>query len=221
MDYAIYLSTAATIGDIDAAIDAVKHGADVNQQDGQALIDAIAADDLRMVHALVQLGANVNQPQGGLWGKPLAVALEHRHTDIALYLVEHGANRHEAAIDLAIKRNRTDYLHTLTELGAVIQATQGQIDLALTHKAGSVVLYLLQHCHELTEAQVLTALHLGLHQVINHLTYNTDYLPTNETHTSLMGSEFEWFLHGIANRELNKTLNRVMAPRARDKPHKI
>ena len=125
MDYAIYLSTAATIGDIDAAIDAVKHGADVNQQDGQALIDAIAADDLRMVHALVQLGANVNQPQGGLWGKPLAVALEHRHTDIALYLVEHGANRHEAAIDLAIKRNRTDYLSGSLPHAALPRAHRG------------------------------------------------------------------------------------------------
>lgn len=221
MDYAIYLSTAATIGDIDAAIDAVKHGADVNQQDGQALIEAIRADDLRMVHALVQLGANVNQPIGGLWGKPLAVALEHRNTDIALYLVEHGANRYEAATDLAIARDRTDYLQTLTALGATLQATEAQVDLALDRKASALVLMFMEHGYELTEAQVLKAVYLELHQVIKHLTHCTDYLPTQELRDSLMGSRYEVFLHGIANRELYKTLTRNMTAIPKEQVRKI
>jgi len=221
MNYNLHLSIAATTGDIDAATDAVRNGADINHQDGQALIEAIRADDLRMVHALVQLGANVNQPVDGLWGKPLAVALEQRNADIALYLVQHGANRNEAAIDLAIKRSSTSYLHALEDAGATIQATETQVSQALSHKAGSVVLYLMQHSHELTDAQVLTALYLDQHQVISHLTHYTDYLPTKETHDSLVGSEFEWFLHGIAKRELNKALNRVMTPKNKKELKKI
>lgn len=63
--------------------------------------------------------------------------------------VQHGANRNEAAIDLAIKRSSTTYLHALEDAGATIQATEAQVSQALTHKAGSVVLYLMQHSHEL------------------------------------------------------------------------
>lgn len=221
MNYNMNLSIAAITGDIDAAADAVKHGADINHDDGQALIEAVKADDLRMVHALVQLGANVNQPIGGLWGKPLAVALEHRNTDIALYLVEHGANRYEAAIDLAIARDRTDYLQTLTALGATIQATEAQVSLALDRKASALVLMLMEHGYELTEAQVLKVIYLELHQVIKHLTHHTGYLPTQELRDSLMGSRYEWFLHGIANRELYKTLTRNMTARPKEQVRKI
>ncbi|MCD0496795.1 ankyrin repeat domain-containing protein [Achromobacter sp. MY14] len=217
MNYNMNLSIAAITGDIDAAADAVKHGADIDNDDGQALIEAIRADDLRMVHALTQLGANVN----GIGGKPLAEALERRNTDIALYLVEHGANHYEAAIDLAIVRDRTDYLQTLTALGATIQATEAQVSLALDRKASALVLMLMEHGYELTEAQVLKVIYLELHQVIKHLTHHTGYLPTQELRDSLMGSRYEWFLHGIANRELYKTLTRNMTARAKEQVRKI
>lgn len=75
MSYSIHLSISATTGDIDGVAFAIKDGADINQDNGEALHKAIQGDDTRMVQTLIALGANVNQ-QHERWGIPLARAAE-------------------------------------------------------------------------------------------------------------------------------------------------
>jgi hypothetical protein len=221
MTYSISLSLGATIGDIDAVANAVKSGADINQKDGEALIEAIKANDMRMVEILVELGANVNQPQYGLWGIPLKAAAETGNVEILTYLLDHGADRYDEAIGAAVSLGKTDILRTLKDKGIALQVQSQHLTYCLSMRYEETALYLVENGHELTDHQVLTAVYNELNQVLNYLTHKTDYLPSQATYDSLMGSKYEWFLHAIANRELNKTLNRVMTPRFKEQVRKI
>lgn len=219
--YDIHLSLGATIGDIDAVAAAVKGGADINQQDGQALIDAIKAEDMAMVQTLIALGANVNQQQHGLWGIPLREAAKTGNLEILTYLLDHGADQYDQAIIAAVSTGHINILKALKRRGIALQVQSQHMTHCLNMRNEATALYLVQNGQRLTEQQVLTAIYNELHLVIDHLTYKTDYLPSQRTYDSLMGSPFEWFLHGIANRELNKTLNRVMLPRHKEQLRKI
>ena len=221
MTYNINLSLGATIGDIDAVAHEIKNGADINQQDGEPLIEAIKTNDLRMVQTLIGLGADVNQPQHGQWGIPLKVAAETGNVEILTYLLDHGADRYDQAIGAAVSLGKTDILRTLKDRDIALQVQSQHLTHCLSMRYEATALYLVENGHELTDHQVLTAVHNELNQVLNYLTRNTDYLPSEDTYNSLMGSKYEWFLHAIANRELNKTLNRVMTPRFKEQVRKI
>lgn len=93
MSYSIHLSISATTGDIDGVAFAIKDGADINQDNGEALHKAIQGDDTRMVQTLIALGANVNQ-QHERWGIPLARAAERGNVEIVSYLLDHGATQY-------------------------------------------------------------------------------------------------------------------------------
>lgn len=221
MTYNIHLSLGALTGDIDAITYAVKNGADINQHDGEPLIEAIKAKDLPMVQALVALGANVNQQQHGQWGIPLAEAAKTGDVEILTYLLDHGADHYDQAIGAATALGRTDILKALKHRGIALQVQSQHLTHCLSMRYEDTALYLVQHGHELNDHQVLTAVYNELNQVLTYLTRHTDYLPSQATYDSLMGSKYEWFLHGIANRELNKTLNRVMGPRHKEQVRKI
>lgn len=212
MSYSIHLSISATTGDIDGVAIAIKDGADINQDNGEALHKAIQGDDTRMVQTLIALGANVNQ-QHERWGIPLARAAERGNVEIVSYLLDHGATQYDQAVDKATRSNRIAVLQALKGRGVDTTPTAAAITAALQVKYAAAVLYHMADGHELTEQQVLTAVYLDVRQVIDHLTTKTDYLPSQELYDSLMGSSFEWFLQAIAQRELNKTLRKFMLPK--------
>lgn len=221
MTYSIHLSLGATIGDIEAVAHAVKNGADINQHEGEPLIEAVKANDMQMVQTLVQLGANVNQPQHGQWGIPLREAAKSGNVEILTYLLDHGADRYDQAIDAAVSLGKTDILKALKDRGIALQVQSQHMTHCLSMRHEATALYLMENGHELTDHQVLTAVLNELHQVMSYLIQHTDYLPSQATYDSLMGSEYEWFLHAIANRELNKTLSRILTPKFKEPTRKI
>lgn len=219
--YDIYLDLGATTRNIEQIASAIQGGADINQNEGQALIEAIKAEDLPMVQTLIALGANVNQQQHGLWGIPLAEAAKRGNLEMLTYLLDHGADRYDQAIIAAVSTGQTDILKALKRRGIALQVQSQHMTHCLNLRNEATALYLVQNGQQLTEQQVLTAIYNALHLVIDHLTYRTDYLPSQATYDSLLGSPYEWFLHGIANRELNKTLNRIMLPKHKEPTRKI
>ncbi len=56
---------------------------------GLALVDAVEAQDVAIVHALVEAGVDVNSQPGP--GTPLVAAIEARNVALMTYLEEHGA----------------------------------------------------------------------------------------------------------------------------------
>jgi hypothetical protein len=56
---------------------------------GLALVDAVEAQDVEIVHALVEAGVDVNSQPGP--GTPLVAAIEARNVALMTYLEEHGA----------------------------------------------------------------------------------------------------------------------------------
>ena len=217
----INLSLAATIGDLDNLYALVKEGGDINQHDGEALIEAIKAQDMKMVKALVDLGANVNQQQHGQWGMPLAKAAQAGNIEILSYLLDQGADRYNLAITAATTLGKTDILKHLVGRGIAVHVQSQELTHCLNLKQGDTALYLMQIGHELTDSQVFTAVLNELHQVVDHVIYRTAYLPGKVLSATIMNTKYEYFLHGIAKRELNHKLNQSSPPLPKEKLRKI
>lgn len=79
---------AASNGHLDVVKYLVEYGIDVNAQEGLSLIYAARSGNLPMIEYLVSQGANVNA-QGGL---PLIEAAQTKYLSTAEYLLQHGAN---------------------------------------------------------------------------------------------------------------------------------
>jgi hypothetical protein len=205
-------------------VQALAHlGADVNQANGRELTTAIKAKDLEMVQTLIALGANVNQPRVGFYGMPLAKAAATGNMPMFNTLLAAGAGHHAEAITAAVTIGHTPVLQALKSHGIAVQVQAQDMTTCLSNRHGETALWILENCDglSLSEHQVLTAVHNDLHQVINHVMHHTDYLPSDETYDSLAGTRYSYFLHGIANRELNKRLSERFKPKAKEQIAKI
>lgn len=217
------LSLSATIGDMDGLKAAVKAGADINYNNGEAIREAVSGKDLRMVEEILAHGGNVNQPMAdGQWGGPLYLAAVNSDIPMMNYLLDHGADRYELAIGVAIRCGKTNSLKTLKTHGVPLQAQAEDIQKALTVRYSETVRYLVENGTDDTQFTALLYLDTyGLHQVISTLIYETDYLPSQDLYERLENSNLGYFLDGIANRELNKRLSQKFEPRYKEKTCKI
>ena len=218
----INLSLAATIGDLDNIYALVKEGGDINQHDGEALIEAIKAQDMKWSKHLSTLGRmSIATAWTMQWGMPLAKAAQAGSIEILSYLLDQGADRYDLAITAATTLGKTDILKQLVRRGIAVHVQSQELTHCLNLKQGDTALYLMQIGHELTDSQVFTAVLNELHQVVDHVIYRTTYLPGKVLSATLMNTKYEYFLHGIAKRELNHKLNRSSPPLSKEKLRKI
>lgn len=218
----INLSLAATIGDLDNIYALVKEGGDINQHDGEALIEAIKAQDMKWSKHLSTLGRmSIATAWTMQWGMPLAKAAQAGSIEILSYLLDQGADRYDLAITAATTLGKTDILKQLVRRGIAVHVQSQELTHCLNLKQGDTALYLMQIGHELTASQVFTAVLNELHQVVDHVIYRTTYLPGKVLSATIMNTKYEYFLHGIAKRELNHKLNRSSPPLSKEKLRKI
>ena len=86
----------------------VLHGADVKKQGGKALFFACESDKIEVLRKLLSLGAPVNWSWDGDTGSPLMMAIDRGYEDLALELLEAGAD-----INLAAGRSGTALIHAI------------------------------------------------------------------------------------------------------------
>lgn len=202
-----YLSIAATTQDINGVINAIQLGADVDQNEGELLIEAISAEDANIVELLVSLGANVNGFKDGTWGEPLAIAARTGNTAIVSYLLGKGAIGFVKATAAAVCSGKPRVLQVLMEHGATIEASVEDINTALVNKNTDTAIFLIENGTDTTQLNTLKCLeNLNMYHVINYVINKTNYLPSKNLY-KILNVQMEYFLSGITFRQISKTIH--------------
>ena len=123
----------------------VENGADINSEDGLALLEAAEYGHLPVVKYLVENGVYINAEDGDA----LSLAAEKGNLPIVKYLVENGGDIHaqnNQALRLAAEKRHLEIVKYLVENGANIHAENDQA-LILASKKGylEIVQYLVEN----------------------------------------------------------------------------